>query len=108
MNDETTAVERLRALVDNAHGVWAPEGMREDVRDVLDELDDMRAERDALEAELPPRCTSCGERYRDGCHSEWDNSWMCSRCYVDAASARLRAPEPVGDLPPVDGGEPPP
>jgi hypothetical protein len=49
-----------------------------------------RKERDELAAMLPPLCAHCGERNRDGCYSEHDNSWMCAPCYVAAAQGEER------------------
>jgi hypothetical protein len=54
------------------------------------ENDRLRKERDELDAMLPPLCAHCGERNRDGCHSEHDNSWMCASCYVAAGRGEER------------------
>jgi hypothetical protein len=54
------------------------------------EVDRLRKERDEVAATLPPLCAHCGERNRDGCYSEHDNSWMCAPCYVAAAQGEER------------------
>lgn len=43
-----------------------------------------------LENELPPTCTDCHERNRDGSYDEHDNTWTCAPCHIAASRGETR------------------
>jgi hypothetical protein len=105
MTDTTDPAERLQALlrdweevlahyVGTRHEATVPviiadfiaqnvtaESMAEaarDLRAVLAELDELRDF-------VPPKCTRCGERCRNGHYTENDDTWLCATCHIQLA-----------------------
>ena len=101
MTNDHDAAGRLRAYVTT----WRKSGgvpvayfqLMPIVEEFLDEHAAAIARIAELEAFLPPVCTHCGERNKNGSYSEHDNTWLCDGCHAELSRG--------GDLAPTESQE---